>query len=108
MPGFDRTGPMGAGPGSGRGLGPCGAGRRRGFDRGFYRGAWGRGRGRGFGVRPRWGLGPRQFGPFGPRGISASGSPPDELAALREKAAYLRSELEAVHKRLDELEASGS
>ena len=44
MPGFDRTGPMGHGPMSGRGFGPCGRGMgfRRGFGRGF-------GLGRGFG-----------------------------------------------------------
>ncbi len=41
MPGFDRTGPMGLGPMSGRGLGPCGSGygRGRGFGRGFRRSA---------------------------------------------------------------------
>ena len=39
MPGFDRTGPMGYGPRTGRGLGPCGRGMafRRGFGRGFGR-----------------------------------------------------------------------
>jgi hypothetical protein len=37
MPGFDGTGPMGYGPLTGRGLGPCGGGLafRRGFGRGF-------------------------------------------------------------------------
>ena len=34
MPGQDRTGPLGQGPLTGRGLGPCG----RGFGRGFGRG----------------------------------------------------------------------
>ncbi len=66
MPGFDGTGPLGMGPGTGRGLGPCGAGVRGWFGprwfpgfgrrwfgrgRGFGRGWFGRGRGRGFG---RW------------------------------------------------------
>ena len=41
MPGFDRSGPQGQGPLTGRGLGPCGRGlafgRGRGFGRGF---AW--------------------------------------------------------------------
>jgi len=32
MPGYDRTGPMGNGPMTGRGFGPCGCGRR-----GFHR-----------------------------------------------------------------------
>jgi len=35
MPGQDRTGPMGAGPLTGRGLGPCGRGSGFGFRRGF-------------------------------------------------------------------------
>jgi hypothetical protein len=37
MPGMDRTGPIGYGPLTGRGLGPCGRGLafRRGFGRGF-------------------------------------------------------------------------
>jgi hypothetical protein len=33
MPGLDRTGPLGQGPLTGRGLGPCGRGMRRGFAR---------------------------------------------------------------------------
>ena len=35
MPGGDGTGPMGQGPLTGRGMGPCGRGLRRGFGRGF-------------------------------------------------------------------------
>ena len=35
MPGQDRTGPLGQGSMTGRGLGPCGCGQRRGFARGF-------------------------------------------------------------------------
>ena len=40
MPNRDKTGPMGQGPSTGRGLGPCGGGVRRGFGcgRGFGRG----------------------------------------------------------------------
>ena len=39
MPRFDQTGPAGAGPMTGRGMGPCGGGMRRGFGygRGFGR-----------------------------------------------------------------------
>ena len=44
MPGQDRTGPMGQGPMTGRGMGPCGSGMRRGFGKGL-----GRGMRRGFG-----------------------------------------------------------
>lgn len=35
MPRMDGTGPMGYGPFTGRGFGPCGRGMRRGFGRGF-------------------------------------------------------------------------
>lgn len=39
MPGRDGTGPVGQGRLTGRGLGPCGCGFRRGFGRGFgYKG----------------------------------------------------------------------
>ena len=37
MPYQDGTGPLGRGPLTGRGLGPCGKGFRRGFGRGFRR-----------------------------------------------------------------------
>lgn len=33
MPGFDKTGPLGSGPATGRGFGPCGGGLRRCFGR---------------------------------------------------------------------------
>ncbi|MEM3370933.1 MAG: DUF5320 domain-containing protein [Candidatus Woesearchaeota archaeon] len=38
MPGQDGTGPLGLGPLTGRGLGPCSYGMRRGFSRGYRRG----------------------------------------------------------------------
>lgn len=51
MPGFDRTGPGGYGPATGRGMGPCGGGM-----------AYGRGgrmgRGRGFGRGYCWNVAP--------------------------------------------------
>jgi len=37
MPRQDKTGPLGQGPMTGRGLGLCGSGMRRGFGRGFGR-----------------------------------------------------------------------
>ena len=48
MPGFDRTGPSGQGPRTGRGLGPCGGGQAFGRGRGAGRGM---GFGRGYGFR---------------------------------------------------------
>jgi len=38
MPNKDRTGPLGQGSMTGKGLGPCGCGMRRGFGQGFGRG----------------------------------------------------------------------
>jgi len=48
MPGFNGTGPQGAGSMTGRGMGNCGNGQGQGFGRGFGRGI-GRGFGRGLG-----------------------------------------------------------
>lgn len=98
MPGFNGTGPMGQGPGTGWGLGPCGAGLRRGGARGFGRGWFGRGAG--------WGFGPRASGPFGYGGGAGYAAPPDEAQALRDEEAFLKSELEAIQKRLAELTTS--
>jgi hypothetical protein len=107
MPGYNGTGPFGAGPGTGWGMGPCGAGRRRGggqvWGRGFGRGAWGGGR---FGMGARRGYGAGWFGPFGSGGAAASGAPPDEAQALRDEQAYLKNQLDAVQQRLSELEGS--
>lgn len=101
MPGFDGTGPRGQGPGSGWGMGPCGAGRRRGFGRGF-----GRGMGRGAWGRPRWGQRTYGYGPFGAGGPGYEAAPQDEAQALKEEQAYLQGELEALQRRLAELESS--
>jgi hypothetical protein len=59
-----------------------------------------------FGGPPRWGYGPWGFG------ISLSGrkrgyaAPEEEAAALREEAAYLEGELEAIKRRLAAMEGS--
>uniref|UniRef100_A0A7C3SK00 DUF5320 domain-containing protein n=1 Tax=Desulfobacca acetoxidans TaxID=60893 RepID=A0A7C3SK00_9BACT len=99
MPGYDGTGPWGLGPGTGWGLGPCGAGRRRGFGRRFFRGAWG------FGPwgRPRWGWRAWGYGPF-VAGWPGYGTPSDEAQALKERQALLQEQMEAIKKRLAELE----
>jgi len=70
MPRFDGTGPWGLGPGTGWGLGPCGAGMG-------WRRVWGRGFGRGFGFR---------------RFIS----PKNELATLEDEEKILEEELAAI------------
>jgi hypothetical protein len=77
MPRRDRTGPQGAGPSTGWGLGPCGGG--TGFRRGF---------GCGFG----------RFWKFG-----SQVSPKDEKQMLEGEAKILEDDLKSVKGRLQEL-----
>jgi len=112
MPRFDRTGPWGEGPLTGGGFGyctPASADSRRprtsGAGRGMGRGlARNRGRSRGYG-RPGgawngWNRAPNDR-PFamGPR---------DELHVLRGEARAARRDLDAINKRIQELESEGS
>ncbi len=69
MPIFDGTGPRSMGPGTGRALGPCGAGSGWGWRRGGCNG---------------YGYGRRFF------------SPKNELAVLEEEEKILEEELEAI------------
>jgi hypothetical protein len=74
MPMYDGSGPQGMGPRTGRGLGPCGLGLRRGFGR-------------------RWRLRPRSW--------PVQWTQQDEEKALEEEANLLREELEEVKKELE-------
>lgn len=94
MPGFDRTGPMGYGPRTGRATGPCGRG--IGFRSGF-----GRGMGRGFG-RGYWGYGPG-YGPAGHVPVQAPTND-QEIADLRAEKEAIETELRDIEARLGELE----
>jgi hypothetical protein len=84
MPGMDKTGPFGTGP-MGRGMGPCGGGLAS--QRGF-----GRGMGRGF----RRGGGP---GWCSTLTISSE----EEKALLEQQKSWLKSQVEAVEKQLENL-----
>ncbi len=75
---MDGMGPMGLGPMTGRGLGPCGNGGRNGFA--------GRGYGRGYGRGLGMGLGARNF----------FGSSKDQLSALENQEKMIAEELEAI------------
>jgi len=115
MPGGDRTGPMGAGPMSGRAAGFCAgygmpgdANPVSGRGRGFW--GWGRGRGgrgRGFGFGPgRFGWAPMMgtypaYGPVAP-------TREQELESLKQQAAHFQGALEDIRKRIDELQAEAS
>jgi hypothetical protein len=128
MPGFDGTGPASMGPMTGGGRGFCnpswasygpmsarGAGYGRGFARGYgrarglARGA-GFGRGRGFGWR---GFFPPAGGWYGPAYGTGYASPydvqpEDEIRTLKDEAKYMKDELDAINKRIEELETEAS
>ena len=114
MPGFDRTGPSGQGPRTGRGMGNCaggpspygsdisyGAG-RGGIPWGGGRGrAWGGGRGRFGGGR---GFGGRRGGGYYPPAYPVAPiAPTDERVWLEATMSDLQAELDSIKKRLDEI-----
>lgn len=81
MPGFDGTGPLGSGPGTGWGRGPCGAGlaQRRGR---FYN---------------------REVGRFWPRWNYPSAENTNEKEVLEGELQGLKGEMNEIKKRLEEL-----
>lgn len=124
MPGFDRTGPVGYGPRTGRGLGDCyGASGRRFFrnrrrmEERFRAGARGMGRrfrgrqfGGGMGPGPApWAYddGPEYYGGYGEE-MSPEEEKEMELKDLKEEAEYLEKELGYIRKQMEELESSSS
>jgi len=110
MPGGDRTGPSGLGPGTGRAFGYCYGfdspgymiGPGRGMGRGF---GFGRGMGRGRGFGRGWGFGvPYQgFIPGSPWMMSPL-SKEDEIKLLKSEADALKRSQKDIEKRLGELE----
>lgn len=116
MPSGDGTGPAGMGPMTGRAAGFCAGYGVPGYSnpipgrgyRGFGRGrAWGAGRG--------WGRGrfaAPYFGGYGSYPVAPYGSyygapsPESESSFLKQQAEGLQAELDAVQKRLEELEKS--
>jgi len=114
MPRQDRTGPMGAGPRTGWGMGLCGTEAGRSLYPGGFRGLgrggapWGGGRGRcrggffgGWGGRFFGGWGGRSWWPF------SSGAPlstEQEAEALKAELTAAREDLAAMEARLKELE----
>ena len=121
MPGGDRTGPLGAGPMSGRGAGYCAgypvpgyanpyAGRGwfgRGFGRG--RGWFGRGRGRRHWYGPGWvphTYGDPYYGAYANPAYPYTPElkPADEIQMLREQSKVLQDELKEIQERIGTLE----
>jgi hypothetical protein len=128
MPAGDSTGPLGRGPMTGRGAGRCAGYDVPGFanfapGRGLGLG-WGRGRGWGVGRDRDWARGRRwrhwyhatglpgwsRYGhapawgvpPVGP--YAAAPSPEQEVEMLRGQAEWLQGELDAIARRIEELE----
>lgn len=104
----DKTGPMGQGPMTGRGLGYCAGydspGLTRGFggDRGQSRGFGGgcsQGRGRGFSR----GMG-RGFGFNSPNTTQFQGPNNDEISSLKAQAESLKRAQQEIERRLNDLE----
>lgn len=107
MPFGDRTGPAGAGPRSGRGMGYCAGFGVPGFANRPGWGFWGRGRGwrhwfyatgltgwqRAAMGWPGWGCWPPAV------------APEDELESLKNQAGFLERALENIRKRIEELSA---
>jgi hypothetical protein len=110
MPGFDRTGPMGAGPMTGGARGRCkpastatipafAGGSRYGRGLAMRRGFMG---GRGFGPGRGYGRGNRWY-PIA-QAPAFQADPSAEIDMLKAEAGYLKNSLDAVNARIDELE----
>lgn len=114
MPSGDRTGPLGYGSRTGRGLGYCSGYDSPGFTKGYPRGrGFGRGRGRGFG-RGFWGRGrgywygntyPEPYYRPAPyeRDIYPQPTKEEEKSYLENIVKDLEDELKSVKERLQEL-----
>jgi hypothetical protein len=117
MPGFDGTGPRGEGPMTGGARGYCnpgyaGYGPAYGRDYGpgwgrGYRGSFGgprMGRGRGYGRQGTFGRG---YGPaYGPAYAGPYGmSREDEINMLKEQADIMKADLDAINRRMEDLES---
>ena len=95
MPRGDRTGPLGQGPMTGRGLGDC-----SGYERsGWFGGGFGRGFGAGRGFRRGYGRG---FG-FGWGAGPVANDPASEKSWLDSAITGLKNQLRNLEKRRDEI-----
>ena len=112
MPGFDRSGPMGAGPMTGGARGRCNPATARTIP--TYAGGYGYGRGLGLRRGFRGGFGPggdmrrgyaRGYGWYPPdAGPVYPAAAADEIDMLKTEADYLKKSLDAIKIRIDELE----
>jgi len=126
MPGGDRTGPLGMGPMTGRGVGYCAGYPVPGYANPFIRRGMGMARGRGFGRGfNRWYSRPAPAAYYphfwetpyaqpytGYAGYSGPGmlavDQEVELGSLKEQSEYLTETLDSIKKRIEELESRES
>ena len=87
MPGFDGTGPIGQGPGSGRGMGYCYGDQPRGWFRGF---------GLGLGMRRRFGGRGRGWGFRGYNNAPPAWTQDEQVAAMQDRIDQLEAEIAAM------------
>jgi len=104
----DKSGPMGQGPMTGRGLGYCAGYDSPGFTNGFGGGrgqgrgfGGGRGQGRGFGGGHTQGRG---FGFNAPNATQFQGANNDEISSLKAQAEALKMAQMEIERRLNNLE----
>ena len=112
MPGFDQTGPSGAGPMTGGARGRCNPARAGAIP--TYAGGYGYGRGLGLRRGFRGGFGPaadmrrgygRGYGWYSPvAGPEYPADAVDEMDMLKSDADYLKKSLDAINARIDALE----
>ena len=112
MPRFDRTGPWGEGPMTGGGFGYCNP--ASGDTRRLGASGSGRGMGRGFGRFRGRNKGSARYGGtwagwnWAPNERPFTLEPRDELRALRGEARAAKKDLDAINKRIQELESETS
>lgn len=117
MPGGDGTGPVGMGPMTGRAAGFCAGYAVAGYanpvgGRGF--GGWGRGLGHRFGRGFGWGRAGYSWPSWGsystgyPAGFGPAPNPEQEQAVLRQQSQHLQESLDAINKRIEDLEKEKS
>ena len=107
MPGGDKTGPLGYGPRTGRGMGPCSAFVVPGYmnpggywGRGYARRGWGGRGGRGF----RWSLALPEVYPVYPTYYQPNISAESEKEYLNRQIELLEDRLQWLKKRVDDVE----
>lgn len=101
MPGGDGTGPMGAGPMTGRAAGYCASAAAPGYARPGFGGGFGFGRRGGFRGRGYGWASPAAF--YGTFDMPTQ-TPQQELDGLKQQAQQLQSSLEQLNSRIEELQ----